>query len=82
MMQADVLEEQDMYGGQGDIDHPPVASFLSASALRADLILVSGVYQQLLLIVEYGEPARLHFAALVHGTFNPHVPGHVGVVMD
>ena len=39
----------------------------------------SGVHHQLLFILEDGEPARLHFAALVHGAFDPHVPGHVGV---
>ena len=38
-----------------------------------------GVHQELLLILEDGKPARFHFAALVHGTLDPHVPGHVGV---
>ena len=49
---------------------------------RSDLshiVHISGVHQQLLLILEDGEPARFHFAALVHGTLDPHVPGHVGV---
>jgi len=31
-------------------------------------------YQELLFIFEYREPARFHFAALVHCTLNPHVP--------
>uniref|UniRef100_UPI00358F8622 kelch-like protein 10 n=1 Tax=Myxine glutinosa TaxID=7769 RepID=UPI00358F8622 len=43
------------------------------------IVHISGVHQQLLLILKDGEPARLHFAALVHGAFDPHVPGHVGV---
>ena len=43
------------------------------------IVHISGVYQQLFLILEDGEPARLHFAALVHCTLNPHIPGHVGV---
>ena len=38
---------------------------------------ISGVHQQLFLILEDGEPARFHFAALVHDTLYPHVPGHV-----
>lgn len=43
------------------------------------LVSISGVHKQLLLIVEDGKPARLHFAALVHCTLYSHVPGHVGV---
>ena len=33
----------------------------------------------MLLILEDGEPARLHFAAIVHGTLNSYVPGHIAV---
>ena len=40
---------------------------------------ISGVHQQLLLILEDGELVRLQFAALVHGTLTPHVPGHFRV---
>ena len=45
------------------------------------IVHISGVHQQLLLTLELedGEPDRLHFAALVHGTLDRHVPGHVGV---
>ena len=43
------------------------------------IVHISGVHHQLLLILEDEEPAILHFAALVHGTLDPHVPGHVGV---
>ena len=43
------------------------------------IVQISGVHQQLFLILEDGEPARLHFAALVHCALDPHVPGHVGV---
>ena len=43
------------------------------------IVHISEVHQQLLLILEDGEPARLYFAAHVHATLDPHVPGHVGV---
>jgi len=43
------------------------------------IVYISGVHQQLPLILEDGEPSRFHFAALVHGTLDPHVPGHIGV---
>ena len=40
--------------------------------------------RRVVLILEDGEAARHHFAALVHCTLNPHVPGHVrvGVASD
>ena len=42
---------------------------------------ISEVHHELLFILEDGdgEPARLHFAALVHSAFDPHVPDHIGV---
>ena len=42
------------------------------------IVHISGV-QLLLLVLEDGEPARLHCAALVHSTLDAHVPRHVGV---
>ena len=40
---------------------------------------ISSVHEQLLLILNDGEPARLHFAALIHCTLDPHIPGHVRI---
>ena len=39
------------------------------------IVHISGVHKQLLFISEDEQPARFHFATLVHGPFDPHVPG-------
>ena len=46
---------------------------------QCHIVHISRVHKQLLLILKDGEPARLHFAALIHCTLDPHIPGHVRI---
>ena len=43
---------------------------------QCHIVHISRVHKQLLLILK---DARLHFAALIHCTLDPHIPGHVRI---
>ena len=66
------------------LGHIPCASFSIGQGIvscpdQCHIVHISRVHKQLLLIQKDGEPARLHFAALVHCTLDPHIPGHVQI---